>query len=313
MNANIEKTFDMVFATNVWNSQRLRMIRGCMAVLKGARDPVDVRKWARAWLLAARAFGRYSGLNTTERLIVPKPNEFKPAFDIAQRLFDGLACEQDPNLDRFSRQLEACLDRLDRMGMSRESAVREMAKFFNWLQYVVYPEMNPERPGPTKPLEFARTDRRGGRRAPVSEPDEAMGRSRGSEAKCHVRAVGEGGGGGVAADQSAGSFVADGGAGNPPNAPHTPAPSSRPETSERSSQGASSPAERRRRHRRPAEPGWIYLTDAATKYDLPGSTAHDFANQLVSSDRQTDEESKQVLVRESSLRALLERKGRLTP
>jgi hypothetical protein len=66
-----------------------------------------------------------------------------------------------------------------------------------------------------------------------------------------------------------------------------------------------------RRSRAVAAPGWIYLKDAQSKYEIFRSTLHDWAKELPVEARRTDEDSGQTCVREADLLGLLRRKGRL--
>lgn len=67
---------------------------------------------------------------------------------------------------------------------------------------------------------------------------------------------------------------------------------------------------RRRRTRRDAPPGWVYLIDAASEYDIAKSTLHVWAKQLPEGDSQLDEDANQLYLRRSALEKLLARKGR---
>ena len=71
------------------------------------------------------------------------------------------------------------------------------------------------------------------------------------------------------------------------------------------------PRGRARRQTATAADGWIYLKDAEGKYDLPRSTLHGWSLDLPKGYREKDEESLQVRVKESELRKLMKKKGRL--
>jgi hypothetical protein len=67
----------------------------------------------------------------------------------------------------------------------------------------------------------------------------------------------------------------------------------------------------RRRDRAPAAKGWIYLSDAVEKYDVPRATLQDFVSHFPSDHRVKDADSGQVRVIEAELRKALKNKGRL--
>lgn len=103
----------------------------------------------------------------------------------------------------------------------------------------------------------------------------------------------------------------------PPAPPRLPQPLTQEPTTKAltvSPAGATTRQRPKKAHPRPPVPkGWLYLSDASTKFGVPPSTLHRFASRLPDRARRKDEVSKQVLVEEAALTQLLQNAGRLSP